>query len=323
MTKSIISFIITASALLIAAGCRSGRDSAIMSVSRIPDGNIDIRQYADIGKRLSDFVSEKDARIGIAVITPEGDTIEVNGHRDFPMLSVYKFPQALAVADYCVKNGIVSDSVISIGKDEILPDTWSPLREKYGIRTISLPLTELLEYSLIQSDNNACDILFRLIGGPHVADSLMKTYGLNDIVIESTEKEMHENFYLCYLNRSTPIAMAKLFDRFFRGGQSHVSPLHEAIGKMLLTCSTGTNRLPAPLLSAGIPIAHKTGTGDRNPQGRIIAVNDAGHVFLPGGKGYSIAVFVADSAYSMEETEKIISDISAIVLDYISPQSNP
>ena len=276
-------------------------------------GNM-MQSFEIIEAGLKAYIADKDARIGIAVIIDGKDTISVNGQRDFPMLSVYKFPQALNVADYCTRHGIsISDSV-QISAGEIKPDTWSPMRDRYGIRDLTLPISELLEYSLQKSDNNACDILFRLTGGTQAADSLMKTMGFNDIVIESTEEDMHEDIYLCYLNRSTPIEMARLFDSFYRLGMRYSSPVHDAIGSMMLSCNTGNGRLPAPLLPTNATIAHKTGTGDRNSQGRIIGVNDAGYVTLPNGHSYAIAVFVADSAYDMAETEKIIADISEIVL---------
>ncbi len=44
-----------------------------------------------------------------------------------------------------------------------------------------------------------------------------------------------------------------------------------------------------------------------------MAVNDAGYIYLPDNTGYAIAVFIADSAYDMNETSKIIADISEIV----------
>lgn len=272
-----------------------------------------VNDLAGVRANLESYISAKDARIGIAVIVNGKDTISVNGSRDFPMMSVFKFPQALAVADYCMKNGIGLADSIAIKADEIKENTWSPMRMKYGVRDIGLPVSELIDYSLRQSDNNACDILFRVIGGAAVADSLMKSTGFNGIVIESTEDDMHRDPYLCYLNRSTPLEMARLFDRFYREGMYNDSPFHCYIGTCMLSCQTGLGRLPAPLLSAGVAIGHKTGTGDRNQQGRIMAINDAGYVFLPDGNGYSIAVFVADSVYDIEDTESIIAGISDIV----------
>lgn len=57
-------------------------------------------------------------------------------------------------------------------------------------------------------------------------------------------------------------------------------------------------------------IGHKTGTGFLLPDGGIQAVNDVGYVHLPNGHRYSIAVFIANSHYSMEETEAFIARIS-------------
>ncbi len=270
-------------------------------------------RYSQIEERLKTYVAAQDTRIGVAVIIDGKDTVLVNGNRDFPMLSVYKFPQALAVADYCMKKGITLSDTIGIQAKEIKEDTWSPMRNKYGVSDLRLPLSEILEYSLQQSDNNACDVLFRLIGGPQVSDSLMKASGYGDITIGSTEDEMHRDPYLCYQNRATPIAMARLFDKFYRLEMRHDSPVHEAVGAMMMLCGTGDNRLPAPLAATDAVIAHKTGTGGRNTQGRIVGINDAGYVFLPNGRGYAIAVFIADSAYDMARTEKIIADISKIV----------
>lgn len=251
------------------------------------------------------------------------DTVSVNGNRDFPMLSVYKFPQALAVADHCVRHGIELSDSIAISPDEIKTGTWSPLREKYGIRALSLPVRELLEFSVIQSDNNACDILFRLIGGSQAADSLMNTLGFDDIVMASTEEEMHGDTYLCYQNRSTPLAMARLFDRLYRQGMRSESAMHETIATMMIQCATGLNRLPAPMAGTNAMIGHKTGTGARNSQGRIIGINDAGYVFLPDGRnGYSIAVFIADSAYDMAATEQLIAEISTIVFNILNQRDS-
>lgn len=300
-------YIISVIIILVSAGC---------SGCRCVNGD---SSYAEMKTQLNDYVTgKKEARIGVGVIIDGRDTVAVNGDSSFPMLSVYKFPQALAVADYCLCKGVSLSDTVAVSADELKENTWSPMRDKYGVRDIRLPLSEILEYSLAQSDNNACDILFRLTGGPAVADSLMKALGYSDVAIVSTEDDMHRDTGLCYQNSSTPVAMAALFDRFYRQGMCHDSPVHEAIGSIMMRCSTGNNRLPAPLMPTNARIGHKTGTGDTNPQGRIIAVNDAGYIFLPDRSGYGIAVFISDSGYGMAETEQIIADISEIVFKGVS-----
>ena len=46
---------------------------------------------------LENYIVGKDARIGIAVIINGKDTVSVNGERDFPMMSVSKFPLAFYI----------------------------------------------------------------------------------------------------------------------------------------------------------------------------------------------------------------------------------
>lgn len=278
--------------------------------------------HSGLQSELEAYIADKDAHIGIAVIFDGADTVQVNGTMPFPMLSVYKFPQALAVADYCTKHGLDLDGMVSISADEIKPDTWSPMREKYGINDLRLSLREVLTYSLAQSDNNACDILFRLIGGPAVADSVLTAMGFDDIVMASTEDEMHSDVRLCYRNHATPIAMARLFDDFYRKGLWHENPITEEIGKIMINCQTGANRLSRPLDTTEAVIGHKTGTGDKNSHGRIIGINDAGYIFLPDNHSYAIAVFIADSAYDMETSEMMIAHISEIVFLRHDPEKH-
>ena len=264
---------------------------------------------------LQTYIDSQDARIGVAVIYNGTDTIEVGGCESFPMLSVYKFPQALAVADYCRRNGIAFTDTIAIRADEIKENTWSPLRDIYGASDLRLPIGELLALTLQQSDNNACDILFRLIGGPAVADSLINGLGFLEIVIESTEDEMHRDTSLCYRNSSTPLEMARLLEHFNTTIRNQGAE-YEAIAGLMETCATGTDRLMPPLKDSGAVLGHKTGTGDTDADGRLIAVNDCGYVNLPDGNRYSIAVFITGSEADMPSTSAMIAEISRLVFEH-------
>lgn len=260
-------------------------------------------------ERIARYIADKDARIGVAVIIDGTDTVAVNGSRDFPMMSVFKFPLALVIAEGA---GKLTDSV-AIGADELHENTYSPMLRKYGRRDMTLPLRELLEWALAESDNNACDILIGCAGGIDSLSLAMTRMGVPEgIAVGATEAQMHDDVYLCYLNRSTPLAMAELFDRF-DSSIRHSSASFAEVASILENCRTGLDRLPAPLAGSGAVIGHKTGTGDVNSQGRIMAINDCGYVHLPSGRRYSIAVFIADSAYDMGATSKMIAEISEIV----------
>lgn len=180
---------------------------------------------------------------------------------------------------------------------------------------LSMSTGDLLTYMLQQSDNNASDIILNSIGGVQFVNDYLSLIGAEGIKVKNSESEMHDNTSLCYDNSSTPLAMASLLDDFDR---NYNDSLSVEIKSIMETCSTGTARLAKPLTQANATIGHKTGTGFTLPDGRLMAVNDAGYVHLPDGRRYSIAVFIEDSGYDMAATESIIADISEIVLSSIA-----
>lgn len=268
-------------------------------------------KYASLQAELEEFVADKDAKIGVAVIIDGKDTVAVNGNEQFPMMSVYKFPITMAVVKYCRLHNMDFTDSCSVTRADLHTDTYSPMMKKYGdTDSTRIAVSELLAYSLQQSDNNASDILLNLFDSPEVVDLYISNLGIDGINIAWSEDDMHKKPGLCYENSSTPIAMAQLMDMFDR---EHNDPLSAEIKRLMESCETGTDRLAKPLMPTNAVIGHKTGTGDTTPDGRLMAVNDAGYVHLPNGHRYSIAVFIAYSGYDMAQTSKLIADISAIV----------
>lgn len=278
-------------------------------------------RYASMHKELYDFVREENSTIGLAVIFDGKDTIAINGNRPFPMLSVYKFPIALAFAEKCRRENSSLDMPIAVLGEDLHPDTHSPLTEKILASsatltdTLWLPARVLLSYMLQLSDNNASDIIMKEAGG---ADSVVKylaAIGASEINVASTEDEMHADQSLCYVNSTTPLAMARLTDLFDRRFNDTLSC---ELKNMMETSSTGTARLAAPFRKANAVIGHKTGTGFILSDGCLMAVNDVGYVHLTDvGHRYSIAVFIEHAPASLEQVEAIIARISQIVLSHL------
>lgn len=271
-------------------------------------------KYEALQTNLTEFVSDKDAQIGIAVIIDGVDTVAVNGNREFPMLSVYKFPIALALGEYYRENELPLNFPVAILPEDLHLDTYSPLTEKIlasshaQTDTLMLPTTTLLGYMLQQSDNNASDIILRGLMGPQNVQRYLERLGVDDIHVRNSEAEMHADSTLCYENSATPKGMAALMDKFDREFNDSISL---TIKHLMETSETGQNRLAKPLDNA--VIGHKTGTGFTLPDGRLMAVNDAGYVHLSNGKRYSIAVFIENSGYNFSQTKELIAEISSIV----------
>jgi len=264
---------------------------------------------------IQKIITEADGKIGVAVkFLDSGDTLTVNNDYKYPMQSVYKFPLAFAVLNMIDKGEYSLKHEIRITKGELLQDTWSPLRDKYPEGDVDIPMSEILTYTVSISDNNGCDILFRLAGGPGNVEEYIHGLGIKDIAIISTEQEMHADRQLQYKNWCKPMAMVSLFELLNEG--KHLSAeSNNFLYKILAETSTGTNRIKG-LLPERTVVAHKTGSSGYNDKGIASATNDAGIVELPDGRKFAIAVFVSDYKGDEKTCESIIAKISKAVWDY-------
>lgn len=223
---------------------------------------------------------------GLCIISEAGD-ITVNSDCFYPMYSIVKFPQALYVADKFNKLGINLDSCVVVKKDLLIQDTWSPMLKRFG-EEATFSIRELLHFSLVESDNNACDLLFQHCGMPELVNAYLKEKGFKDIQIVVSESQMHDTPSLCKDNCCTPKEMARILSWFYEHKDD--TPELLAVWEMMAACQTGMDRIPAAV-PAGCEVVHKTGTGPSNNR-TLPPMNDAGIVIFPDGNMQVIAVFV-------------------------------
>ena len=267
--------------------------------------------------KIADIINSKKADVGVAIYGFEsGDTLTFSNTKHFPMQSVYKFHLAMAVLEQVDKGKFTLDQKIRITKKDLKPDTWSPMKDKYPNENIELPLSEILNYTISQSDNNGCDILFRLIGGTKKVHDYIKSIGIQDISIKATEEEMHKSWKVQFKNWSTPFASAMLLEKFFRGNIISKSSF-DFLWKAMVNTSTGPNRIKGLLPKEAI-VAHKTGTSGKSCKDISAAVNDIGIITLPNGQHFAIVVFVSNSKEEDETNKKIIAEISKTAWDYFA-----
>lgn len=271
---------------------------------------------ATLEHEIRTIVDSVRATVGVAAVFGPNDTLAIHPDAAFPMASVYKFHQALAVLDSLDRAALSINTLVPVHHSDLHPDTWSPLRKARPEGGYKLPMAELLAYSVALSDNNVCDLLFRFLGSPRAADRYVVRLGLDNTVIATDEQAMHASPATQYLNRTTPLDAVRLLERFRRG--ELLSAQHtEFLMHTMMATVTGPDKLKG-LLPRGVQVAHKTGNGFRNEHGVMGAENDIGIVFLPDGRAYSIAVFVTDSRESDSLNATIIARISRCIYDYFS-----
>jgi beta-lactamase class A len=270
----------------------------------------------ELRKQLNDIIVCKNATVGIAIKNIEDkDTLSINGNLRAPMMSVFKFHIALTVLNKVDEGKLSLTQKIFVRKKDLLPDTWSPIREEYPNGDLYLTLDQLLRYTVSHSDNNGCDILLNLIGGIKTVQKFINKQGIKDFVIKVNEEQMMiwENLYV---NTTTPLATVELLEKFYKR-----EILKEATTKYLYQIMIETSR-GLTWMKAGLPenteLAHRTGISGTNDANLRVAMNDVGIVKLPNGKHLIIAVFMKNITEEKEVTEKIIADIAKRTWDYFT-----
>lgn len=275
-------------------------------------------------EELYAFIDSVPGTIGVAFVS-EGDTVTVNNSVHYPMMSVFKMHEALAVANTLERSGISLDTILSINRVDLDLDTWSPMLKEYTAERFTVPVSKLMEYAVTKSDNNASNLLFRHIVSPTETDAYIRSIAKDTTFrIQYSEAEMKANHALSYCNYTSPLSAALLIKQVMDEpvvGKNY----QDSIRQYLSTVTTGQDRLGSVAEGSAImQFAHKTGSGYRNEAGELMAHNDVGYFRLRDGRSYAIAVLIRDFAGTEAEASAVIADISRLVYRHVvSAQGNP
>ncbi|MBA5794043.1 class A beta-lactamase, subclass A2 [Flavobacterium sp. xlx-214] len=270
----------------------------------------------ELKQKIQQIIWTKNVEVGVAISGNNNkDTLSIHGNDRFPLQSVFKFHIAIAVLSEIDKGNLSFNQKIKIEKKDLIPNLYSPIRDKYPNGTI-LPLSKIIEYTVSQSDNVGCDLLLKLIGGPKAVEEYFIKNGIKDVSIKINEEVQQANWDLQFENWTTPKAANEVLSTFY---YNHAKLLSEKsynfLWKTMKGTETGKARLRGQLPENTI-VAHKTGSSGTNKNGLTAAVNDIGIVFLPNGNHYFISIFLTKSYENDETNEKIIADISKATWNY-------
>lgn len=260
---------------------------------------------------INTIIRSQDARIGVAIIGLEdGDTLTVNGRSQFTLMSVVKFPQAVALL-HCVDEKKFSGSqLLRFDKKDMERETYSPFRDAHKGEEPVLTLSETIRYAVGSSDNLACDKLFTLLS-PKETEAMIHSFGVSEMGIGTNYADMTQS--TLSLNHSSPFAMGQLLQKFYSKELLSDSS-QRFLWKVMTESQNPADRIKG-LLPAGTEVAHKTGTMSRE-DGVIPAFNDAGIVSLPNGKHFAIVVFINDTREEENANAETIARITKAAWDY-------
>lgn len=301
--------------VLALVGCKSSISETNISTSTSPSpaltpGNAD--QLSERLKKLSDAAGGK---VSVAVMHIEtGRQAQVDASNELPLFSVFKLPLAITVLKKVEEGSLKLEQNVHIRPDELVAGTRA--NSQRWQKPVDVMLKNLLELSIIDSDNTSSDKLLQLVGGPLAVTERMRSFDIEALNIHSTIKE-----YLA--KRSSPntgsaLALVKLLSRLQRGELLKSAGTEFLIG-IMERAKTGLHRIRGNL-PAGTRVADKSGSGELNTQTNAASsTNDVGLITLPNGRGHlAIAVLLQDSTLADDQQEKLIADLARAAFDAYS-----
>lgn len=270
-------------------------------------------QSSVLRPQIAEIAKSAKGIVGVSVLGLEDrDTVNYNKNAHLVMESVLKLPVAMAVM-HLVDSGVLTlDQTIHIKKKD-LPKTYSPLRDKYPDGDVDVSIKDLLSYMVSLSDNDACDILLKKLGGTDQVEAYLRMIKIRGINIEASEAQMAKSWQVQYTNWCKPVAMIKLLDTLYTGNVLKPAS-RDFLYKIMTETTTSPNRIKG-LLPAGIVVAHKTGSSGTNDAGLAPGTNDVGIITLPNGKHFAIAIFITNSTADETTRDLVIAKIAKAVYD--------
>jgi beta-lactamase class A len=265
-------------------------------------------------RQIRDIAADARGKVSVACGLPDSSLncdLEPQAHP--PMQSVFKLPLAVTALHFVEQGKFSLDQALRfLPSDRILPHTHSPLQDKYPEGNVDVPLRELLQLEISESDNVAADIVLRTVGGPAVVNDYMASLGVHGFHLQDDEQGLARDVAVQYRNWFEPAGAVQLLRKV-----GDDSPLTAEHTRMLLQwmqdASSGAARIKGRL-PAGTIVMHKTGSsGTRD--GVAFATNDIGLITLPDGRRLAIAIFVTDSKADDDTRDAVIARIARAAYD--------
>jgi len=261
-----------------------------------------------LAQRLGQLARSVSGAVGVAAIHVEtGRAVEVQGRRPLPLYSVFKLPLAVAVLKDVDEGRLRLDQKLRVTAAEVVHG--SPENATLWPAPLERTIRELLELSIVRSDNTSSDKLLEVAGGPGAVTRRLSALGVGGITIRRSVREFLSARAQPHPNTASALDLARLLARLQKGEILQPAS-REALFGFMARATTGLHRLRAGV-PEGTPVGDKTGSGPGTS-----ATNDVGIITLPDGKGHmAMAVLVSGSKRPVEVQEKLIADLARAAYD--------
>lgn len=253
-----------------------------------------ILNFVPLRKAVKEYVSKYNSEVGVYFeYLPSGISIGVNDREEIKLASLSKVPLVMSIFKKIEKGEIKLDDVVYLRKEDLDKKFGNLWQRGEGAK---LSVKELIEYSLIDSDNTAYHSLFNKLTAEEVVD----VYSNLEIEVDSKETD--------------PIVSPKSYSSIFRSLylSSYLSEKNSNYILEILTRTKFKDKIPAGVPS-DIKVAHKIGVFSRadNPDN---VYTDCGIVYVPE-RPYVLCIFVKKSD---DLAKKHMAYLSYMIYSYIT-----
>lgn len=264
-----------------------------------------VEKRRDLQQALARITERCGERVGVAAVHIEsGRKVSIAGDQALPLYSVVKLPLAVVVLKEVESGKLKLEQEVTVRREDVAPGSWGN-SERWAKVPMQVTVRDLLEFSLVDSDNTSADKLFDLIGGPEAVERRMHALGFPTFKVATSMKQMGR--HAVHPNTSSADGVLQLLVAL-QSGTILKARECAVLFEMMRRANTGAKRIRSGVPS-GTEVRHKTGTGNN-------AVNDVGLITLPSKRGHiAVAVMISDSKLATADQERAVADVAKTVYE--------
>jgi beta-lactamase class A len=120
--------------------------------------------------------------------------VAYNAEARFPMASVFKLPMAVYLLTLAERGLLQLDQLLDVQPSDISPGSGM-IHSLLFHPGLQLSIMNLLELTLVISDNTASDVLLRVVGGPPAVTQFLRERDLHAIRVDRFTKHLVADKY--------------------------------------------------------------------------------------------------------------------------------
>jgi beta-lactamase class A len=243
-------------------------------------------------------------RLGVLIVDATGAAIENRADERFPLTSTFKFLAATAVLKLVDAGEQQLDRIIPYTEADVEP-IYSPVTKNHI--GVGMSIVDLCAAAVVLSDNNAGNLLLRILGGPEGLTRFCRSLDDQVTRLDRTEPTLNSAIPGDDRDTTSPRVMVANMRRILLGNTLSAAS-RRRLETWLIDDKVGGNRL-----RAGIPstwrIGDKTGSGENG------TANTIGILWPPGSSPILAAVYYTGSTEPRDRMNAVHAQIGRLVAD--------